>query len=575
MQLGKGNAKSEKETDVSSVYESKPWLERYADHVPKELPLPEKSMVGLFEESVERVPDHDAVRYFDESISYGELNDLADRFASLLAARGVEKGDRVAVYTQNNPQFLVAQYGAWKRGAVVVPINPMLKKKELDYHLNDSGAKTLVCLESLYETVAREVVPGTAVEHIFTTSELDFLPGGAGETGILAGVERRRFEETDDLLEALRETEPDPEARARVSPEDMAYIVYTSGTTGKPKGAMETHSNVAFNAEVYRTWMQIGDEDSVYGVAPLFHITGLIGHTALAGISGVPLILFHRFDVEEALRLIEKWRPTMTIGSITVFIALMNAPDSGSRDLSSLEKCYSGGAPIAPSIAEQFEEKFGIYIHNAYGLTESNSPTHFVPLGTHAPVDEESGALAIGVPVPNCEARLVKVEDPSEEVPAGESGEFAAKGPMIFSSYWNKPEETEDAFQDGYFLTGDVAVMDDNGWFYIVDRKKDMINVSGYKVWPREVEDTLYTHPQIKEAAVVGVPDEYRGETVKAFVALKDGDGVTEEELVAYCKERMADYKYPRKIEFMDELPKTATGKFLRRELRDQARAEA
>ncbi len=560
---------------MSSVYESKPWLKRYADHVPEELPLPEKSMVGLFEESAKRVPDRDAVRYFDESISYKELNDLADRFASLLAARGVEKGDRVAIYTQNNPQFLVAQYGAWKRGAVVVPINPMLKKKELDYHLNDSGAKTLVCLESLYETVAREVVPGTAVEHVFTTSELDFLPDGAGETGILAGVERRRFEETDNLLEALRETEPDPEARARVSPEDMAYIVYTSGTTGKPKGAIETHSNVAFNAEVYRTWMRIGDEDSVYGVAPLFHITGLIGHTALAGISGVPLILFHRFDVEEALRLIEKWRPTMTIGSITVFIALMNAPDSEGRDLSSLHKCYSGGAPIAPSIAEQFEEKFGIYIHNAYGLTESNSPTHFVPLGTHAPVDEESGALSIGVPVPNCEARLVKVENPSEEVPAGESGEFAAKGPMIFSSYWNKPEETEDAFQDGYFLTGDVAVMDDDGWFYIVDRKKDMINVSGYKVWPREVEDTLYTHPQIKEAAVVGVPDEYRGETVKAFVALKDGDGVTEEELVSYCKERMADYKYPRKIEFMDELPKTATGKFLRRELRDQARAES
>ncbi len=575
MQLGKGNAKSEKETNVSSVYESKPWLERYADHVPKELPLPEKSMVGLFEESAKRVPDRDAVRYFDESISYGELNDLADRFASLLAARGVEKGDRVAIYTQNNPQFLVAQYGAWKRGAVVVPINPMLKKKELDYHLNDSGAKTLVCLESLYETVAREVVPGTAVEHVFTTSELDFLPGGAGETGILAGVERRNFEETDNLLEALRETEPDPEAHARVSPEDMAYIVYTSGTTGKPKGAIETHSNVAFNAEVYRTWMRIGDEDSVYGVAPLFHITGLIGHTALAGIAGVPLVLFHRFAVEEALRLIEKWRPTMTIGSITAFMAMMNAPGSGEVDLSSLTKCYSGGAPIAPSIAEQFEEKFGIYIHNAYGLTESNSPTHFVPLGTHAPVDEESGALAIGVPVPNCEARLVKVEDPSEEVPAGESGEFAAKGPMIFSSYWNKPEETEDAFQDGYFLTGDVAVMDEDGWFYIVDRKKDMINVSGYKVWPREVEDTLYTHPQIKEAAVVGVPDEYRGETVKAFVALKDGDGVTEEELVSYCKERMADYKYPRKIEFRDELPKTATGKFLRRELRDQARAEA
>jgi long-chain acyl-CoA synthetase len=321
--------------------------------------------------------------------------------------------------------------------------------------------------------------------------------------------------------------------------------------------------------------MQMGDEDSVFGAAPLFHITGLVGHVGLAGLAGIPLVLSHRFDPEEALRLIEKWRPTMTIASITAFMAMMNTPGSEDSDLSSLVKCYSGGAPIPPSVAEQFEEKFGIYIHNAYGLTESNSPTHFVPWGTHAPVDEESGALSVGVPVPNCEARLVDVEDPSEEVPVGEPGEFAAKGPMIFAGYWNKPEETEGAFHDGYFLTGDVAVMGEDGWFYIVDRKKDMINVSGYKVWPREVEDTLYEHPQVMEAAAVGVPDEYRGETVHAFVALKKGDGATEEELIAFCKERMADYKYPRKIELLDELPKTATGKFLRRELRDEARAEA
>jgi len=561
---------------VSSVYENKPWLDRYADHVPKELPLPEKSMADLFEEAVERDPDRDAVRYFDEKISYGELNDLADRFATLLASRGVKKGDRVAIYTQNNPQFLIAQYGAWKRGAIVLPLNPMLKQKELDYHLNDSGAKALLCLESLYESVAREVVPDTQVEYVLTTSELDFLPEGAARsTAALEGAERLHPEGTEDLLEVLRETEPDPGTRESVAPEDTAYLVYTSGTTGQPKGTMETHSNVAFNSEVYRTWMQIGDEDSIFGAAPLFHITGLIGHVGLAGLAGVPLVLFHRFDPEEALRLIENWRPTMTIASITAFMAMMNAPGSENSDLSSLVKCYSGGAPIPPSIAEQFEEKFGIYIHNAYGLTESNSPTHFVPWGTHAPVDEESGALSVGVPVPNCEARLVKVEDPSEEVPVGESGEFAAKGPMIFDGYWNKPEETEEAFHDGYFLTGDVAVMDEDGWFYIVDRKKDMINVSGYKVWPREVEDTLYEHPQVMEAAAVGVPDEYRGETVHAFVALKEGDGATEEELIAFCKERMADYKYPRKIEFLDELPKTATGKFLRRELRDEARAEA
>ncbi len=561
---------------MSSIYESKPWLERYADYVPKELPLPTKSMVDLFEESAERAPDRDAVRYFDESISYGELNGLADSFATLLASQGVEKGDRVAIYTQNNPQFLLAQYGAWKRGAIVLPVNPMLKQKELDYHLNDSGAKVLVCLESLYESVAQEVVPDTAVEHVLTTSELDFLPEGAAEnTAAPKGAERLRPEDAEDLLEALRETEPDRGARESVSPEDTAYLVYTSGTTGQPKGTMETHSNVAFNSEVYRTWMQMGDEDSVFGAAPLFHITGLVGHVGLVGLAGIPLVLSHRFDPGEALRLIEKWRPTMTIASITAFMAMMNAPGSEDSDLSSLVKCYSGGAPIPPSVAEQFEEKFGIYIHNAYGLTESNSPTHFVPWGTHAPVDEESGALSVGVPVPNCEARLVDVEDPSEEVPVGESGEFAAKGPMIFAGYWNKPEETEGAFHDGYFLTGDVAVMGEDGWFYIVDRKKDMINVSGYKVWPREVEDTLYEHPQVMEAAAVGVPDEYRGETVHAFVSLKEGDGATEEELITFCKERMADYKYPRKIELLDELPKTATGKFLRRELRDEARAEA
>ncbi len=561
---------------MSSVYESKPWLERYADHVPKELPLPERSMADLFEESVERAPNRDAVRYFDQSLSYGELNGLADRFATLLSDRGVEKGDRVAVYTQNNPQFLIAQYGAWKRGAIVLPVNPMLKEKELDYHLNDSGAKVLVCLESLYESVARETVPDTAVEHVLTTSELDFLPEGAEEDlAPLADASRRRFEGVPDLLETLRATEPDPGARESVSPEDTAYLVYTSGTTGQPKGTMETHSNVAFNSEVYRTWMRIGDDDSVFGAAPLFHITGLIGHVGLAGLAGVPLVLFHRFDPEEALRLVEKWQPTMTIASITAFMAMMNTPGSENSDLSSLVKCYSGGAPIPPSVAEQFEEKFGMYIHNAYGLTESNSPTHFVPWGAHAPVDEESGALSVGVPVPNCETRLVDVEDPSEEVPVGESGEFAARGPMIFAGYWNKPEETEEAFHDGYFLTGDVAVMDEDGWFYIVDRKKDMINVSGYKVWPREVEDTLYEHPQVMEAAAVGVPDEYRGETVHAFVALKEEDGATEEELIAFCKERMADYKYPRKIKLLDELPKTATGKFLRRELRDEERAEA
>jgi long-chain acyl-CoA synthetase len=528
-------------------------------------------MIELFEDSARRRPDTDAVRYFDATVSYADLDRMAEGFATLLLENGIGKGDRVAIYLQNNPQFLVAQYGAWKRGCIVVPINPMLKARELDYHLNDSGARALVCLESLYRDVAREAVPETSVELVFTTSELDLLQGETPAP--LQGSEKIPFEETTDLVDAVRKAEPSPDSHTRVSPEDEAYFVYTSGTTGKPKGAVETHSNVAFNAEVYRTWMQIGDEDSVFGVAPLFHITGLIGHVALAGLAGIPLVLLHRFEPAEGMRLIEKWRPTMTVGAITAFISMMNAPGAGDSDLSSLTKCYSGGAPIAPSITDQFESRFGVYVHNIYGLTESNSPTHGTPLGERAPVDEASGALSVGVPVPNCDARLVTLEDPTQEVPIGEPGEFAVKGPMIFREYWNKPEETEQASAEGYFLTGDVAIMDEDGWFYIVDRKKDMINAGGYKVWPREVEDVLYTHPQVREAAVVGVPDEYRGETVRAFVALKSGEEaateVTEEELISFCKQHMADYKYPRQVSFLDELPKTATGKFLRRELRD------
>lgn len=553
---------------LSSVYESKPWLAKYADYVPEELPLPSKSMVDLFEESAKRVPEVDAVRYFDETVSFADLDDLANRFAAALAARGVGKGDRVAVYTQNNPQFVVALYGAWKRGAAVVPLNPMFKDRELEYHLSDSGSRVLVCLESLYRDVAKEVVPNTGVEHVFTTSELDFLPEGY-ERPNLAGAERIPHDGADDLVETLRATEPEASAKVPTTPSDVAMLVYTSGTTGRPKGAVETHSNVAYNAEVYRTWMQLGDEDSVLGVAPLFHITGLVGHIAVAGLAGIPLVLYHRPDPAETLRLVEKWRPTFTVGSITVFISLMNVSGAKEDALASLTKVYSGGAPIAPSITEQFEAKFGVYIHNIYGLTESNSPTHATPLGSRAPVDENSGALSVGVPIPGCEARLVSLEDPSHEVPVGESGEFAARGPMIFGRYWEKPEETEKAFHDGFFLTGDVAVMDEDGFFYIVDRKKDMINVSGYKVWPREVEDMLYTHPAVREAAVVGIPDEYRGETVKAFVALKEGQNVTEEDLIEHCKKNMAAYKYPRQIAFLDEVPKTATGKFLRRELRD------
>jgi long-chain acyl-CoA synthetase len=549
------------------------WISHYSPWVPAALPLPAESMIDRFEASAARRPAAPAICYFDRTITFAELDDAANRFATLLADWGVEPGDRIALYLQNVPQFVIAVLGTWKRNAIVVPLNPMFKQQELLFHLEDSGTRVLVCLEGLYDSCAREIVSASPVERVVTTSEVDFLPAAtAAGVSTLRAVQKTLFPETTDLMTALRSRQADVSVRRPVGPDEVCSLGYTSGTTGPPKGAVSTHGNFVYNAEVYRIWMRLGDDDKVLGVAPLFHITGMVAHISVAALTGIPLVLFYRFDPVEAFRAIERWKPTMTVGAITAFLALMNHPDADQHDLSCLTRCYSGGAPIAPGIADAFEKRFGIYIHNVYGLTESNSPTHAVPLGLRAPVDPRSGALSVGVPVPGCDARILDLDDPVRDARPGEPGEFAARGPMIFREYWNRPEATRNAFLNGYFLTGDVVVSDERGFFYVVDRKKDMINASGYKVWPREVEDVLYEHPGVKEAAVVGVPHQYRGETVKAFVSLKDGfrNQITEQELITFCKRRIADYKYPRSIEFVEEIPKTVTGKLLRRQFREQ-----
>ncbi|HEY0254170.1 MAG TPA: AMP-binding protein [Kofleriaceae bacterium] len=401
------------------------------------------------------------------------------------------------------------------------------------------------------------MVPQTRIERTITTNELDLL-GSEPPTPVFAQSVKHAGEL--DLLTLLRATTPDASARLRVGPTELASLGYTSGTTGQPKGAMSSHGNIAYNANFYRVWMRLDHNDSVLGIAPLFHITGMVAHIAVAAVARCPVVLGFRFDAEQTLKLMQRWRPTMTVASITVFLALMNHPTVSREALSSLTKAFSGGAPVSPAIADRFEQQFGIYIHNVYGLTESNSPTHAVPLGARAPVDPMTGALSVGVPIPGCEVKLLDLADPSKEVGSGEAGEIADRGPMIFSGYWNKPEATANAFRDGYFLTGDVATRNEQGYYFVVDRKKDMINVSGYKVWPREVEDTLYLHPAVKEAAVIGVPDEYRGETVKAFVSLKAGTSATPEEIIEFCKAKIAAYKYPRQLEIVDEVPKTVTG---------------
>ncbi len=335
---------------------------------------------------------------------------------------------------------------------------------------------------------------------------------------------------------------------------------------------MTTHRNVAFNAQTYRDWIGIDADDVILGVAPpLFHITGLVGHIALSLLTGAPpLVLMYRMDPEATIETIQQQRVTFTVGSITVFIALMNSENSSREALQSLTKiCSGGGAPIPPSTLAAFEEKFGHYIHNIYGLTETTSPpSHCVPFGTRAPpVDELTGATSVGVPVYDTVVRIV--DDNGNDLPPGEIGELVTAGPQVVAGYWNKPEATAKSIPNGVLHTGDVGYMDADGWFYIIDRKKDQINASGYKVWPREVEDVLYEHDAVREAAVVGVPpDSYRGETVKAFVSLRPGSSATPEELIAFTKERLATYKCPREVEIIAEIPKTATGKLLRRELR-------
>jgi long-chain acyl-CoA synthetase len=545
----------------------RPWLAIYPPWVPSDLPLPCATAIDQFRTTARHTPSAPAVYYFETVITYDEVDRLSSRLAAALISLGIRPGDRLALFLQNVPQFWIAQLAAWKAGAIVVPLSPMFKFGELAHHLADSGASFLIALESLVAPIASPLAAIATLRHIVTTSELDLL-GESARPALLASSQRQHLPGALDMLALCEAYATAPDPNAPLAPDDIAYLVYTSGTTGGPKGAMISHANVAFNAEVYRTWMKLGPGDVLVGAAPLFHVTGLVGHLAAAALCSLPLILSYRFDPAEQLRLIERWRGTFMIAAITAYIALLNQPDIR-RNLASLCKVYSGGAPIAPAIVEQFRAASGAYIHNIYGLTETTSPSHANPLGSPAPIDAETGALSIGVPVPNTLAKIVDIET-AAELPPGAIGELCIKGPQIVPGYWQKPAESAHAIRDGWLFTGDVARMDERGYFYIVDRKKDMIIASGYKVWPRDVEDVLYRHPAVREAAVVGVPDAYRGQTVKAYVSLKPeaADGVDAAALIAFCRERLAAYKYPRQIEIVDEIPKTATGKILRRAFR-------
>jgi long-chain acyl-CoA synthetase len=541
---------------------ARPWRALYGTRLASIVPT-SRTGLDMFKAMVARNSQAPLVHYFDQSLTADEIDRLSDGMAVGLQRRGVVPGDRMAMYLQNIPQVLVTVLAAWKCGATIVPCNPMLKERELGRILRDSGSRVLVCQEELYADVAKAALADTDVAVVVTTSALDFLPPGSGAPGWLTGMPRLRHLGALDLLElaiAYSGERPTPVALDQT---DVAFMVYTSGTTGDPKAATNTHGNVVFATTVYERWIGLTDADTILGLAPLFHVTGLVGHVTLAMLTGSPLVLFYRFDAEEACRLTERYRATFTVSSVTAFIALLNSDAMKARDLSSLTKIYTGGAPTPLHVLDEWHERTGSRIHPMYGLTEATSPTHMTPLGLRPPVDAVTGVMSIGIPVFDTDVRIVT--ETGQEAGPREVGELVIRGPQVIPGYWQKPAETARALSHGELRTGDVGFMDEDGWFYLVGRSKDMIIASGFKVWPREVEEVLYTHPAVREAAVIGVPDAYRGETVKAVISLKPGFLTTPEEIKAFARGQMAAYKYPRSVEIVDELPKTTSGKILRR----------
>jgi long-chain acyl-CoA synthetase len=548
----------------------RPWLSLYRG-VRTELAPRSETALDMFRATLARNPGATLVHYFERSLTAAECDAMSDALAVGLQQRGVEVGDRVAVYLQNIPQVVIAVLAIWKCGAVVVPCNPMLRDRELGKILRSSGCLAMVCQEDLYADVGRAALSTTAVRHTITTSPLEFLDTDRPLPTMLAGITRNRSADASDMLEIIERHKGERPRAVELTGDDVAFMVHTSGTTGDAKGAMNTHRNVVFATSVYEAWIGLTDRDVILGLAPLFHVTGLIGHVTLALLTGSPLVLFYRFEVNEACRLAQVHRATFTVSAITAYIALLNSDALAKHDLRSLTKLYTGGAPTPASVLEDWHRRTGVRIQPMYGLTEATSPTHMTPHGAIPPIDPHTGAMSVGVPV--CNTHVLVMTDTGHVAGPREIGEFVIAGPQIVPGYWQKPDETAKALTADGLKTGDVGFMDEQGWFYLVDRSKDMIVASGFKVWPREVEEVLYQHPAVREAAVVGIPDAYRGETIKAVISLKPGQNVTPDEIRAFARERMAAYKYPRVVEIMDDLPKTTSGKIMRRLLQPTAHA--
>lgn len=550
----------------------RPWLEHYPEGVPHTIELPEHPIYQFLEDSSKNYPNHSAIEFLGYEMTYGQLQDAVDRFAASLEASGVAEGDRVAIMLPNCPQMVISFFAVNKLGAVVVNVNPLYKGRFLKHLLMDSGAKTLIIIDRVleaYEGIADDVV----LDQVIITGVQDYLPGV--KKMLYPLIARMRKEWVSVAPKANYKRFADMAANStklsqgKAKAQDLALLQYTGGTTGLPKGAMLSNQNIVSNVHQVTNWDpggQVGEEVALL-VIPFFHVYGMTVGMIYAMYAASKMILLPRFETEQVMQNIQKHKATLFPGIPTMYVAINNHPKVSQYDLSSIRICLSGAAALPPEVKRKFEDTTGGILCEGYGLTETS------PVSTsNTPVGEQI-AGSIGMPLPNVDIKIL--DEDWNELPVGEIGELAIKGPNVMMGYWNNEEATAKVIKDDWFATGDMARMDEDGYFYIADRKKDMIIAGGYNIYPREVEDVLYEHPAVQEVAVIGVADEYRGETVKAFIILKEDISATEEELSAFCKENMASYKTPKLFEFRDELPKSLVGKILRRELVEEEKAKA
>ncbi|PKH11451.1 MULTISPECIES: AMP-binding protein [Planomicrobium] len=549
----------------------KPWLAHYPPEIPHTLNYESKPVQDYLTHTFEATPEKTAIHFMGKDMTYQELYDSAMKFASYLQGLGIKKGDRVAIMLPNSPQAVIGFYGILYAGGVVVMTNPLYTEREIAYQMKNSGAKAILAMDILYPRISK-VLKDTDLENVIITGIKEYLPFPKNmiypfiqkkQYGITVKVEHRG---SNHLFSEIMKTATTDVAKTEFDFEkDLALLQYTGGTTGSPKGVMLSHKNLISNATMCDTWLYKTKrgEETVLGIIPLFHVYGLTTVLILSVMQGNKMVLLPKFDPETALKTISKQKPTLFPGAPTLYIGLMNHPDIKKYDLSSISACLSGSAPLPVEVQEKFEKITGGRLVEGYGLTETSPVTHSNLVWG----DRVKGS--IGLPYPDTDCKVFQ-PGTTEEVPHGEIGEIGIKGPQVMQGYWNNPEATAATIVDGWLMTGDLGYMDDAGHFFVVDRKKDMIIAGGFNIYPREIEEILYENEAIQECVVAGIPDPYRGETVKAYIVLKEGKSITEEELDAYCREHLAAFKVPRIYEFRTELPKTAVGKILRRSLIDE-----